>query len=117
MSPAELLRWQWENYPVAHRDRVNLLLHLGTVPLFWAGTVLLLEGVARLGWSMTVAGVACLLLPMLVQGVGHKRLEATPPAPFTSPWNFLARLFLEQWITFPRYVLSGGWYRAFRDAA
>jgi hypothetical protein len=23
---------------------------------------------------------------------------------------------LEQWITFPRFVLSGGWWRAWRDA-
>ena len=25
--------------------------------------------------------------------------------------NFVGRLFLEQWVTFPRFVLSGGWAR------
>jgi len=28
-----------------------------------------------------------------------------------------ARIFLEQWITFPRFVLSGGWYHAWRARA
>ena len=36
--------------------------------------------------------------------------------PFTSPANAVARIFCEQWITFPRFVLSGGWYRALRTA-
>lgn len=117
MGPAGLLRWQWANYPSAHRNRANLLLHLGTVPLFWAGTLVLLLALVRLSWPAAVTGVVCLLVPMVAQGFGHRRLEAEPPAPFTSPWNFIARLVLEQWITFPRYVLSGGWRRAFRDAA
>ena len=53
-----------------------------------------------------------------MQGRGHK-LEPMPPAPFTGPWNFIGRLIFEQWITFPRFVLSGGWARnlaASRDA-
>ena len=49
MIRPRLLVWQWSDYAVKHRSRVNLLLH--------------------------------------------------PPA-------------AEQWITFPRFVLSGGWYRA-----
>jgi hypothetical protein len=31
--------------------------------------------------------------------------------------NAVARLFLEQWITFPRFLLSGGWSRALRTSA
>lgn len=117
MGLSRLLRWQWANYPGAHLNRVNLLLHLGTVPLFWAGTLLLLSAPARQSWPAAVVGVVCLLVPVVVQGFGHKRLEAQAPAPFTSPWNFIARLVLEQWVTFPRFVLSGGWGRAVRDAA
>lgn len=114
MGAEELLRWQWANYPGTHSRRANLLLHLTTMPLFWAGTLLLLAGMLQLNWSVVVVGLVCLLVPVLAQGLGHKRFEPQAPAPFTSPWNFMARLFLEQWITFPRYVLSGGWWRAFR---
>ena len=47
-----------------------------------------------------------------LQGVGH-RTEPVPPEPFTSR----SRLpFLEQWINFPRFVLSGKWLRALRQS-
>ena len=111
-----LLSWQWAGYPDTHRSRANLLLHLGTIPLFWAGTVLLVVGLLRLSWTVVMVAVACLVVPVLAQGFGHKQLEAQAPAPFTSPWDFIARLVLEQWITFPRYVLSGGLWDAFRTS-
>lgn len=119
MGPAELLRWQWEGYAGYHRSRTNLLLHICVVPLFWVGTVLLVMGLLRLAWVELVAGAACILASVVVQGRGHK-LEPTPPAPFTSSWNFIGRLCFEQWITFPRFLLSGGWARnlaASRDAS
>ena len=53
---------------------------------------------------------------MILQGRGHKG-EAVPPAPFSSPANALSRIFLEQWITFPRFVLTGAWWRALHAAA
>ena len=114
MGPAELLRWQWEGYPRYHARRANLLLHICSVPFFWAGTVLLLVGALSLNWVWTAVGFACLLVPVIVQGIGHKRLESTPPAPFTSPWNFIARFCLEQWINFPRFLLSGAWWNNLR---
>ena len=45
-----------------------------------------------------------------MQGIGHKR-EAEPPVPFDGPGDFLARVFVEQFFTFPRFVLTGGWLR------
>ncbi len=110
MGPVELLRWQWEGYPCAHGNRVNLWLHIFTAPFYWLGTVLLVLGVVELRWPQLVLGLASMLVTLIAQGRGHK-LEVNPPAPFTSPWNFLARLFLEQWINFPRFVLTGGWRR------
>jgi hypothetical protein len=44
-------------------------------------------------------------------------LEPVPPEPFTGAGNAVARLLLEQWITFPRFVVSGGWHRALKSAA
>ena len=83
MGPQELLRWQWQGYAGYHRNRANLLLHIFAVPLFWLGTVLLVMAAARLAWPMVIAGAACILVSVAVQGRGHK-LEPMPPAPFTS---------------------------------
>lgn len=115
MGPLELLHWQWQGYTGYHRNRTNLLLHIFAVPLFLLGTVLTLLGVVALSWALIVGGLACILVSVVIQGRGHK-LEPTPPAPFTSPWNFIGRLFFEQWITFPRFVLGGGWRRNLSDA-
>ena len=110
MGPAELIRWQWEGYPQYHRNRGNLLLHVLVVPLFWLGSLLLIAAAVKLDWQYLAAGAACIVVSMAVQGRGH-RLESVPPAPFTGPWNFVGRLIFEQWITFPRFLLSGGWQR------
>ena len=70
----------------------------------------------RQDWIEAVAGAACTFLSIALQGRGHRREEPVPPVPFSSSGNALARIFLEQWITFPRFVLSGGWSRALREA-
>jgi hypothetical protein len=41
-------------------------------------------------------------------------MEANPAVPFSGPGNALSRIFGEQFVTFPRFVLSGGWARALR---
>ncbi|HEY3646056.1 MAG TPA: terminase [Gammaproteobacteria bacterium] len=116
MGPRELLRWQWEGYPRYHTRRASLLLHLFSMPFFWAGTLLLSMALVTLSGSLALWGFLCLPVPVIAQGFGHKRIEPTAAAPFTSPWNFVARFCLEQWINLPRFILSGGWGRAFRDA-
>jgi hypothetical protein len=115
MGPRELLRWQWEGYPRYHTQRVSLLLHLISMPFFWAGTLLLVAAVSSLRWPLGVVGFGCMLVALIAQGRGHK-LEPVAPAPFTGPGNFVARFCLEQWINFPRYVFSGGWKAAFDKA-
>jgi len=42
------------------------------------------------------------------EAIGHKR-EPVPTERFAGPMNLIGRLFFEQWITFPRFVLSGRW--------
>ena len=112
-EPSGLLAWQWEGYARYHQSRANLLLHIVLVPLFMAGNVALIVGLVRLDWIEAVVGFACMAVSMVLQGRGH-RGEENPPVPFSGPANALSRIFLEQWITFPRFVLTGGWWRALR---
>ena len=113
MGLAELLRWQWDGYPRYHRARANLLLHLAVVPLFLAGNVGLVVAVARGAAGLGGLALVAMLVSIALQGRGH-RVEPVPPEPFTGPANAVTRILLEQWVTFPRFVLTGGWWRALR---
>jgi hypothetical protein len=104
-----LLSRQWAGYRHAHRDRRNLIVHLLTTPLFIAGNVAVALAPWLHGW-LAWAGLAS-MIAIVLQGRGH-RLEVCAPAPFHGPLDVVARIFAEQWITFPRYVLSGEFRRA-----
>lgn len=107
MREGGLLRWQWSLYPDGHRDRRNLALHAATVPMFLAGTCALLV--------FPFAGAGLMLAALIAQGRGHK-LEKTAPVPFEGPLDVVKRFFAEQWITFPRFVLSGAFSKAWRES-
>ena len=111
-----LLTWQWSDYPAKHQNRANLLLHIFAVPVFQLGTLLVLYGAARRSPLAILIGAIAAGVSIAVQGRGH-RLEGEAPASFDGPVDFVTRLFAEQWITFPRFVLSGAWYRNLRRAA
>ena len=105
-----LLAWQFRDYAERHQDKLNLWLHLYAVPAFIAGV---LAAVLNLLALSVVGAAVCLVfaaLAFLVQGLGHRR-EAAAPVPFDGPGDALKRIFAEQFITFPRFVLSGGWMR------
>ena len=108
-----LLAWQWSSYSLAHTDRRNLLIHALTVPLFIAGSALA-AATPLVGW-LGLAGLVPMLAAVALQGSSH-RGEHHPPAPFRSKLDLAARLFAEQWVTFPRFVLTGGFARAWRAA-
>ena len=57
-------------------------------------------------------GLAALgmVVSVVAQGRGHRR-ERERTTPFMGFGDFVTRFFVEQWVTFPRFVLSGGWYR------
>ena len=110
MGGQSLLEWQWSDYSPKHRNRVNLLIHIVAVPLFQAATVALVYGAAARIWWLFGIATACIGVSLVMQGRGH-RLEAESPTPFNGPFDFVRRIIAEQWITFPRFVLSGLWYR------
>jgi hypothetical protein len=106
-----LLEWQREGYPQFHRHKGNLLLHIVAVPTFIGATL------ATVGTLVSGHGVGALISMVLmaiafgVQGAGHGR-EATRSIPFDGPSDAITRIFAEQFVTFPWFVLSGGWWRA-----
>ncbi len=108
-----LLAWQWSIYPDGHREPRNLAVHVLTVPLFILGTCAVPLAPLVGAWWLAPCGLGAMLAAVALQGRTHK-LEKVPPAPFRGPRDVLARLFAEQWVTFPRYVLSGEFARAWR---
>ena len=111
MLRPNLLSWQFELYPEGHTTRLNLAIHLVTVPTFHMGLVTLLFGLV--GWSgfTMLAGWIVAATCIVLQGVGHKR-EPVAPVPFSGPVDVVSRLLVEQLITYPRFMLSGGFIRA-----
>jgi hypothetical protein len=109
-----LLAWQLALYPQGHADRRNLAIHAATVPLFLAGGVALAASTVLSPW-LALAGVLAMVTAVAAQGRGHAR-ETTRPVAFRGPADVLVRIFVEQWVTFPRFVLSGGFAAAWRAA-
>ena len=111
-----LLAWQWSDYAAKHQNRLNLLLHIVSVPLFEIGTLILLSAALSRSGSAAVMGLVMMVGALAAQRRGHQ-LERETPVPFDGAADFITRFIAEQWVTFPRFVLSGGWYRNFRRAA
>jgi hypothetical protein len=109
-----LLAWQWNGYSRNHRDRVNLLIHFIAVPAFIAGTLAALTQALRGQWFGALLAIVVAIFAFAVQGVGHKR-ERVVPEPFFGPADFASRVFAEQFITFPRFVLMGQWAKNFAE--
>jgi len=115
MKTSDLLRWQWEGYARYHRSRINLILHLVLVPFFLLSNLALVRALLARSFFFVLLALGGMLLSMALQGRLH-RSEPVPPEPFAGPGDAFARIFAEQWITFPRFVLSGGWLRALRES-
>lgn len=115
MQLRELLAWQMQGYDHYHATRANLALHLVVVPVFWAGFLAVVLGLVawQVGW--VAGGVGLMAASMALQGRGHAR-EPVPAVPFSGWQNALVRILLEQWVTFPWFVATGGWLRAWRRA-
>lgn len=111
---ANLLSWQRGLYDGGHRSRTNLAIHVVTVPLFQLGTIAVLA--TPFVGTIGLVGLGGMLAALAGQGRGHKG-EAQAPVPFDGPGDFVTRFFAEQWVTFPRFVLDGGFSRAWAAAA
>jgi hypothetical protein len=106
---------QYSDYPRVHTERANLLIHIVAVPVFDLSWVAFVAAVATRSPLGAVASVAVAAAAFAAEGRGHA-LEGEAPIPFAGPRDVVTRIFAEQFITFPRFVLSGGWLRAYRAA-
>jgi phage terminase small subunit len=115
MSFSELLEWQWSRYAANHRNRNNLLIHLVTVPLFWIGAVNFVVPLVFAGLVHALGGAILMAVALFVQAKGNE-LESRTPEPFKDARDYVRRVLAEQFVTFPRFVISGGWWRNFNAA-
>lgn len=115
-SFSELLDWQWAHYAETQRDRVNLVVHAVTVPLFWIGALRFVSALLFAGLFFALGGVLLMGLCVFLQALGNSR-EAKPPESYANAWDFLQRVAAEQFVSFPRFVLSGGWWRNLQESA
>lgn len=73
-----------------------------------------LNGTPLVGW-IGLTGVVAMLAVIAVKGRSHRH-ELADPAPFRGPADFRARILAEQCITLLRFVLTGGFARAWRSS-
>jgi hypothetical protein len=110
MNFSELLDSQWQHYDANHRNRNNLLIHIVAVPLFWIGALNFAVPLVFAGLLHALGGLIIMALSLFLQSKGHE-MEANPPLPFKDWREFVRRVVAEQFVTFPRFVVSGGWWR------
>jgi uncharacterized membrane protein YGL010W len=103
MIRKNLHSWQHQSYGHFHGSRLNIVLHLLSVPLFWAGIGVLFSALLLLSWQRFLLGFLLLLVPVIIQGIGHKQ-EKNAPIPFLGPSDFFSRFLMEQLVTFPRWI-------------
>lgn len=106
-----LLAWQFRDYAERHQDKLNLWLHLYSVPAFIAGLAAVFANLLELRWFGVAVSFGFVLGAVGVQALGHRR-ERRPAPPVEGLVDALRQIVAEQFVTFPRFVLSGGWMRA-----
>ena len=103
-----------ESYAEKHSNPKNLLLHALAVPVFIAGLAGLVAGALSREWPVVAASLLAMLVSIGVQGRGHRHERV--PFVARGPGHFLRAIFVEQLLTFPRFVLSGAFARTWRKS-
>jgi predicted permease len=107
-----LWEWQWQNYSEAHRNKTNLIVHLFAVPMFIAAILGIAIAIFYHSLLIGVASLSAIALSLALQGKGHS-LEQRRASPFIGIQDFVSRMLVEQFVTFPRFFLTGGWSKNF----
>ena len=94
-------------------DKMNFILLGIGMAIIIIGFLLIVSGVFSLSLVSFAVGIVGILAGLALQRHGHS-LEAEASEPFSDRKDAVQRLVVEQFLTFPRFVLSGGWWRAWR---
>ena len=116
MNIRDLTKWQWDGYVKYHSSRLNLLIHIVAVPFFILGAVSFLLALVNFDLINTFISILIMVTSMGAQGFGHAK-ENVPAVPFNGPGDTISRIFIEQLFNFPKFVISGGWYKALRNSS
>ena len=109
-----LVQWQRDVYPEVHSKRSTLLVHVVTVPIFVAATLSTVVSLVTLQPISALLGLGIMAAAFGAEAFMHKR-EPKSYA-IDGPADLLSRVFLEHFVTFWRFVLDGGWAKAYREA-
>ena len=113
MKTTELIQWQWKDYHTFHQSKTNLIIHIVTMPIFVLALLCVIYFAVQLQWMASAISFIVMLIAFGAQGYGHS-LEANPSIPFANAKQAVQRIFLEQVINFPRYVINGGFIKALK---
>ena len=122
MTFAELLDQQWSDYPERHRHKSNLVIHIVAVPVSWFGAFWVLGGLLLMllgvpgAFGQLLTGIVFIALALGAQHYGNS-LEARRAPPPADPKEFARHAVAEQFVTFPRFVLTGAWLENLKKAA
>ena len=116
MNIRDLTQWQWGGYAKYHSSRINLLIHIVAVPFFILGAASFFLALVNFDIINTIISILLMVASMGAQGFGHAK-EEVPAVPFNGPVDTVSRIFIEQLFNFPKFVFSGGWYKALRNAS
>ena len=112
---AGLVAWQWNTYPRNHTRRLTLAVHAFAVPAFLVGQLGVLTSLVTGSWLSALLSFAMSISAFGTQVVTHQ-IEPEPPVPFDGAADAVSRIFVEQLVTFPRFLATGAFARAWRAA-
>jgi hypothetical protein len=121
MTFPQLLEAQWSDYPERHTHRTNLLIHILAVPMSWFGAFWILGGFLLMlmgvpgAFGMLFWGAAFIAGALAAQHYGNS-LEGRRAPPIRDPKQFARHAFAEQFVTFPRFVLTGAWFENLKQS-
>ena len=116
MTFPELVDQQWGDYAERHRNKTHLMLKVVAVPLVWLAGVqafgalllMLMPGVS--GFSVLLWALVLVAISVFLQYRGAA-MEASPPKPFAFTKDTALRLAADNFVNFPRFLLTGEWLR------
>jgi hypothetical protein len=110
MNIKTLIQWQYKGYSKYHKSKLNLWFHILAVPLFIYGLYSTLYYLINLDFSSSFYSAILMVTSIILQGIGHKQ-EELPPEEFTGARNAILRIFFEQHYSFPKFFITGDWYK------